>query len=48
VGLGSQSGQEWKILPPLGFNTQTNWPKACCYTDYAIPDICRIYTDLLA
>jgi hypothetical protein len=48
--LGGPKEPVWtgkENLPSLGFNTQTIWPKACCYTDHAIPAICRIYTDFL-
>jgi hypothetical protein len=30
------SGQLWKILPPLGFDSWTVHPVVSCYTEYAI------------
>jgi hypothetical protein len=41
-GPQGQSGQVWKISPPLGFDPRTVQTKARRYTDYAIP--APIYT----
>ena len=35
-GTHCQSGWVWKILPPPGFNPETNQPVAGRYTDCAI------------
>ena len=35
VGPQGQSGQVWKISPPLGFDPRTVQPVASRYTDYA-------------